>query len=127
MSLIYVARRTVVPRMGLHLQTEGTKDNPSLMFFLPGMDDHQLDQLVRSELAKQGISNESQVNAVVEQAESQYEHRRKVEEARQELQRLMTVKREGGTKRLMQQGNRKWTEAFYPSVKRYMDKVAKDG
>ena len=118
MSKIWIARRTTVPRQGLFLQTEGTKANPSLMFFLPGMDSHQLDQLVRSELGKQGISSESQVNAVIEKAESQYEHRRKVEEARVEIRRLMSLKKEGAT--LMQVGHRKWKTAFMPSVKRYL-------
>jgi hypothetical protein len=104
------------------LQTQGTKANPNLLFFLPKMEDLQLDQLVRKELAKQGITKESEVNSVIEQAEAQYEHRQKVEEARKEIRRLMAIKAEGGTKRLKQVGFRKWQEAFYPSVKRYMEK-----
>ena len=118
MSKLWIARRT--PRQGLHLKMEGTKANPDLMFFLPGMDDHQLDQLVRSELARQGVTKESDVHAAVEQAETEYERRRKTEEARQELRRLMAIRAQG--LRLMQRGYRRWGEAFYPSVKRFMEK-----
>jgi hypothetical protein len=123
MSNLWVARRDT--RQGFFIKTEGTKANPSLMFFLPGMDSHQLDQLVRSELSKQGVTEESAVNQAVEKAELEYERRRKTEEAQQEVKRLMKIKAEGGTKRLMQTGFRRWKEVYYPSAKQYMDKQEK--
>ena len=126
MSKIWIARRTTTSRQALLLPGQGTKDSPNLMFFLPGMDEHQLDQLVRRELEKQGVTKEAEVHAAVEQAESEYERRRKVDEARTEVRRLMALKAGGAT--LMQVGNRKWKQAFYPSVKRYMaQQEAKNG
>lgn len=114
MSQLWIARRT--QRKGFYLPMRGTKDNPSLMFFLPKMDSGHLDEFVRSELGKQGVTKETEVTAIVEKAETDYEHRRKVEEAEAELKRLMELKRNGAT--LMQVGFRKWKEVFYPATKR---------
>jgi arginyl-tRNA--protein-N-Asp/Glu arginylyltransferase len=45
-----------------------------------------------------------------------------VEEARKEIRRLMSIRAEGGTKRLMQVGFRKWRETFYrPDKGRYLN------
>lgn len=66
-------------------------------------------------MQKQGISKESDVQAVIENAEAGYENRVKVEEARKELRRLMALK-SGGAK-LMQVGFRKWKQVFYRPIK----------
>ena len=114
MSRLYVARRN--QRQGFYLPMEGTEKNPSLLFFLPGkngrqVDAGQLDELIRSQLEKVGITKESDVQAIVKKAEEDYELRIKVEEAKKELRRLMKIRAEGG--KLMQVGNRKWKQAFY--------------
>jgi hypothetical protein len=117
MPEIWIARRP--QRKALYLEMEGTKKKPNLMFFLPEnqknqMSQLQLDQLVRSELEKQGITKEVEVNALIDKAEKNYESRRKVEEAQTELKRLMAIKLGGG--KLMQVGFRKWKQVFYPGV-----------
>jgi hypothetical protein len=113
-SNLYVARRK--QREGLYIPMAGDGKNPNLMFFLPKMDNGQLDQYVRSELSKQGITDEATVNAIIEEAEKQYERRIKVKEAERTIKKLMDIKLEGGTKRLMQSGDRQWKEAWYPGV-----------
>ncbi len=117
MPEIWIARRP--RRKALYLEMEGTKAKPNLMFFLPEnqksqMSQFQLDQFVRSELEKQGITKEAEVNALIDKAEKSYESRRKVEEATAELKRLMTIKQGGG--KLMQCGFRKWKQVFYPGI-----------
>ena len=114
MGLIYVVRRAV--RRGLLLPMAQSKANPSLVFLLDKKTDRsELDELVRASLEKQGIRSESEVHAVVDKAEEDYENRIKVQEASRELHRLM-AERERGMK-LMQVGNKKWKTAFYPSKK----------
>lgn len=66
-------------------------------------------------MQKQGISKESDVQAVIENAEAGYERRVKTEEARKELRRLMALKAEGA--KLMQVGFRKWKQVFYRPIK----------
>ncbi len=111
MPNLYVARRA--KRKGLHLQMQGTRENPNLMFVLPKRNDRsELDNLVRGILAKQGITEESEVQSLIQQAEMQSEERIKVNEAIRELKRLMALKAQGA--KLMQVGNKKWKEAFYP-------------
>jgi len=112
MSKLYVARRT--NRVGLFIPMGGTEEKPNLMFFLPRMSDGQLDQYVRSELEKQGITDEATVTALVDQANKDHETRVKIKETEKEMRRLMAIKKEGGTKRLMQSGRRKWKETWYP-------------
>jgi len=114
MPRLYVARRN--ERKGLYIQ--GTGENPSLIFFLPERGDRQvsagqLDELIRSQLEKVGITKESDVQAVVAKAEEDYELRVKVEEAKKELRRLMDIRAKGG--KLMSVGRGKWAQAFYPS------------
>ena len=103
-------------RAGLYVPLGQTKKNPSLVIPFYKMERNELDDIVRMELAKQGITEESKVQAVIDEAETQYEERRKVEEARQELKRLMELKRQGAT--LMSVGNKKWRQAFYPAIKK---------
>ena len=55
--------------MGLLLPMQGTKDKPGLMFFLPKTSPSQLDELVRSQLEKQGVTKENDIHGIVEQAE----------------------------------------------------------
>lgn len=69
---------------------------------------------MRSELAKQGVTKESVINKIVDEAEKQYEMRIKIAEAKAEVKRLMGIKAGGG--KLMQVGYRKWKQAFYPAV-----------
>ncbi len=114
MPKLYVARRAT--RAGLLIPTEGTGENPSLMFFLPRMESSQLDELVRSNLEKQGITSEADVQALVNKAEADYEQRVKVQEADKEVRRLMALKA-GGAK-LMQFGYKKWKQVFYPAVRK---------
>jgi len=75
------------------------------------MEASQLDDLIRRELEKLGISNESEVQAVVEKAEADFEYRVKVQEVRKEVRRLMKLKEEGA--KLMRVGG-KWKQVFYP-------------
>ncbi len=111
---LYVARRK--PRVGLYLPMAGTKENPGLIFFLPKMALGQLDEFVRKELAKQGITEESKVQAIIAEAEKEYEKKIKVSETIRELRRLMKIKAAGG--KLMSVGHRKWRQAFYRPIKK---------
>lgn len=115
MGNLFVARRK--ERKGLYIPMEGTAENPGLVFFLPERDGQQisrgqLDQLIRSQLEKVGITKESEVQAVVTKAEEDYELRVKVEEVKKELKRLMEIRERGG--KLMRTG-KGWKQAFYPS------------
>ena len=107
-------------RLGLYVPLGQTKKSPSLVIPFYKMERSELDDIVRIELAKQGITEESEVQVVIDEAETQYEQRRKVEEARQELKRLMELKRQGLT--LMSIGNKKWRAgqktAVYPQLKK---------
>ena len=115
MTEIYVARQN--KRQALYLPMKGTKEEPSLMFFLPSMVKSQLDEYVRKELEKQGITDEPTVQKIITEAEKQYELRVKIRETEKEIRRLMEIKSSGG--KLMQVGNRKWKQAFYPSTKEF--------
>jgi hypothetical protein len=112
---IWVARKA--PRKALFLPMGQVEKNPSLLFpMLNKIDPSELDELVRAELEKQGISNESDVHKIVGKAEEEYEQRIKTAEASREVRRLLKIKAEGG--KLMQVGNKKWRQAFYPAVRR---------
>ncbi|KKN49970.1 hypothetical protein LCGC14_0637710 [marine sediment metagenome] len=116
---IWIARQA--HRGAFYLPMAGTKQNPSLMFFLPQakgkpIAPDYLDELVRSQLEKQGIVGDSAVHQVVAEAEKGYEERRKIEEVQTEVKRLMRIKAAGG--KLMQVGFRKWKQVFYPAVTR---------
>ena len=122
MPKIYIARRA--NRIGYYLPMEGTINNPSVVFPLtPHQENEELDELVRRVLEKQGVSGEREVQRIAEKAEEEYEKRVKVAEARRELHRLMDLKKEG--KKLMQVGNKKWKEVYYPARKQF--KEVKDG
>ncbi len=118
MAELYVARRK--ERQGLYIPMGGTPENPGLVFCLPEkgtekerqIGSGQLDELIRKQLELVGITKESDVQAVVQKAEEDYELRIKVEEAKKELARLMEIKAQGG--KLMSVGHRKWAQAFYP-------------
>ena len=88
------------------------------MFFLPEkngkqVDPSYLDELIRAQLEKVGITKESDVQAIVEKAELDYEFKIKVEEAKREVRRLMELKKQGA--KLMSSGFRKWKQVYYPS------------
>lgn len=108
-------------RGALYLPMGATRRNPSLMFFLPQgkgklIGEGQLDEMIRSNLARQGVTKESDVNALITKAEADYEERIHVAEAHQEAKRLMAIRAAGGS--LIQAGFRKWRQAFFPAVKR---------
>ena len=113
---LYVARRPT--RKGLYLPMEQNGQSPSLLFPLTKSlnDRSELDELIRAELDKLGITKESDVQAIVDKAETDYEERVKLDEARKEVRRLMALRAEG--KKLMQVGHKKWAEAHYPAFKR---------
>ena len=113
MGNLYVARRA--KRRGLYLPQGMNKANPSLIFPLDKTDRSELDELVRAQLAKLGITKESDVQAVIDKAETDSEARIKLEEVRKELRRLMAERAKGN--KLMQVGFRKWRPAFYRQVK----------
>lgn len=114
MSKLFVARRP--QRRGLFLPMQSSKLVPSLIFPLDKTDPSELDELIRAQLEKLGITKESDVQAIVEKAEQDSEMRIKVEEARKELRRLMELKKQGAT--LMQNGFRKWSPVFFPSYRK---------
>jgi len=113
MGNLYVARRA--KRRGLLLPMGASKANPSLLFPLDKTDQSELDELVRAQLAKLGVTKESEVQAVIDKAETDSEARIKLGEVRKELRRLMALRKEGA--KLMQVGFRKWRPAFYRQVK----------
>lgn len=119
MGNLYVARRP--RRRGLVLPMKGNRANPSLIFLLDGADRSELDELVRAILAKGGVTEEAEVQAVVDRAEHDSEVRIKVAAARAEVRRLMRIRAAGG--KLMQRGFRKWKQVTYPAVQRF-EKVA---
>ncbi len=102
-------------RLGLYVPLGQTKESPSLVVPFYKMERSELDDIVRLELSKQGITDETTVQAICDEAEAQYEQRRKVEETRQELRRLMEIKRQGG--KLSSVGHKKWAQTFYPMNK----------
>lgn len=114
MADLYVVRRT--QRGALFLPMQQTQKNPGLMFPLASVDRAQLDQQIRQQLEKQGITEEGKVQSIVDSAEKQYEQRVKVTEAKREIHRLMDIRRAGG--KLMQAGFRRWRRAFYRPIKR---------
>ena len=109
MGNLFVARRP--KRRGLLLPMSGNRANPSLLFPLDGVDRSELDELIRAILAKQGVTDEAAIQAIVEKAEQDSEIRIKIAEARKEVRRLMGLRAKGA--RLIQRGFRKWKEAFY--------------
>ena len=112
MSKFYVARRKV--RKGVFLTGVG---NQNLMFVMPEkMSQRELDELVRATLAKQGITKELEINAIIEKGEEAYIRRVKVQEAMAELKRLREIRANGG--KLMMVGDKKWKQVFYPAVKK---------
>lgn len=102
-------------RFGLYVPLGQTRESPSLVVPFYKMERSELDDIVRLELAKQGITDEATVQSVCDAAEEDYEKRRKVEEARQELRRLMAIRARGG--KLMSVGHKKWAQVFYPGGK----------
>ena len=103
-------------RRGLMLPQQGTRANPTLLFPLDGVERSELDELIRGILAKQGVTGEAEIQAIVEKAEQSFEIRQKVYEARKEVRRLLAIRRAGG--KLMQVGFRKWRQVWFPPVRR---------
>ncbi len=99
------------------LPMSGSKSNPSLLFPLDGVDQEELDDLIRGILAKGGVTDEKEVQAIVEKAEQDSEVRIKILEARREVRRLMSLRARGI--KLIQRGFRKWVECFYPVTKQF--------
>lgn len=108
---LYVARRK--NRIGLSLPMGQVSNSPNLLFpLLSKTDPGLLEEQIRVELEKLGVTKESDVQAVLEKAETDFEFHVKVEEARKELRRLMALRTQG--KKLMLVGNKKWKEVYYP-------------
>ncbi len=95
----------------------GTRANPTLLFPLDNIERGELDELIRAILAKQGVTEESTVQTIIDAAEQDAEMRIHVAEAKAEMRRLMELKRQGA--KLMQRGFRKWKMAFFPATKRF--------
>src|SRR3990167_831533 len=112
MSRLLIARRP--QRKGLLVEMRGTKANPNLLFPLYGIEPGELDDLVRAIIAKGGVTEESEVQAIIEKAEQDAEVRIKVAEAKAEVRRLMKIRAMGG--KLMQVGFRKWKQVFHPTI-----------
>ena len=75
-----------------------------------------MEGLVRAQLEKQGITDESEVQAIIARAEEEYEKKIKVAEAAKEVRRLMALRAQGA--KLMQVGYHRWKQAFYPGVRK---------
>lgn len=101
-------------RLGLYVPLGQTKESPSLVVPFYKMERGELDEIVRAALGEQGITDESTVQAIIDEAETQYEERRKVEEARQNLRKYMNLRKQG--KKLMSIGGKKWREVHYPAI-----------
>lgn len=83
MSKIWIARRA--KRRALFLPLGQTRDNPSTIIPLHKTDRSELDELVRGLLEKRGVTNETQINETVEDAELDFENRVRVAEVSKEL------------------------------------------
>ena len=112
MPELVIARRK--NRRGLFLPLQGTRGNPSLLFPLDSVERSELDELIRAILAKQGVTDEAEIQAIMDKAEQSFEVRQKIYETRREVRRLLAIKKAGG--KLMQVGYRKWKQVFYPST-----------
>ncbi len=109
MSRTYIVRDK--GRKFLFMPQDATKKNPSTIIPLYKTDRGELDELVRAQLEKRGVSGESALNDAIEKSENYREGRQKKIEASREIHRLMAIRAEGHS--LMQLGFRKWKEAFY--------------
>ena len=98
-------------RLGLYVPLGKGKKSLVVPFYK--IERSELDEIVRAGLSEEGITDEATVQAVCDEAERQYEQRRKEAEASKELRRLMEIKKQGG--KLMSVGNKKWRQAFYPT------------
>jgi hypothetical protein len=111
-SNLVVARHAT--RRGLLLPTLGTRNNPFLLFPLDNVEKGELDELIRAILAKGGVTDEAEVQAVINRAERDFEIRRQVYEARMEVRRLMALKAAGA--KLISTGYRRWRQAFFRPI-----------
>jgi len=114
MSNLLVARTP--KRRGL-IVSRGLGNSPSLLFPMDGTEKTELEDLIRAILAKGGVTNESEVQAVMEKAEQDYEIRIQIAEVKKEVRRLLAIRWSG--KSIIQVGYRKWREAFFPAVKQF--------
>ncbi len=117
MSNVVFARDT--GRLGLYLPLGNSPRSAAMVVPFYKMDRSELDEIVRAHLETEGITDESHVQAVCDEAEVQYEQRRKTEEARKELRRLMEIRAKGG--KLMRTRGEKWLQAFYPATKQFKE------
>jgi hypothetical protein len=108
MSEIAIAREN---RKGLFIPLGGTRQSPNLLFPLDGIEKSELDQLIRAILAKMGVTEESEISAIIARVEADHEVRIRIYEARKEMRRLMALRRQGI--KLMQNGYRKWQPVSY--------------
>lgn len=119
MPNLYVARRT--PRVGVLLSPDG---KTPLLFYLPKtrrsqVDSSELDELIRANLERQGVTKESDVQSIVSKSEEKYEHDIKVVEASREVKRLLAIRAAGG--KIMSVGQKKWRQVFHPAVKGFKE------
>lgn len=84
MSKLVIVRRPT--RQAFFLPLGGTRASPNIIIPLHKTDDSELDELIRGVCEKHGLSA-AQTEAIVERAERDYEYRRKLQEARDELHR----------------------------------------
>ena len=115
MSVLKIERPN--QRQFLFIPMEGTKSNPMIAIPLYKLERGELDQMVRSILADGGVTQESEVQSIIDAVEQSYEARIKVARAKAELRRLMALRAQGLS--LMQRGFRKWSECFFPAVTQF--------
>lgn len=116
MSLLKIEWRP--QRKALLIAGSMSRANPGLLFPLYGIKPGELDELIRAILAKQGITDEHTIHAIIEKAEKDSEVRLKVSEARAKIRRLMAEKRKGN--KLMQNGHQNWVPTWFPALKRFV-------
>ena len=110
MTKIWIARRK--EREALLLPTLGTRKKPWIIIPLNDkLERSELDELVRGQLEKQGVSSESAVHNMVEKAEQRYEQRIKTKESSERLNQYLEWRKQG--LKLMQVAFRKWAPVFY--------------
>lgn len=109
MSKLQIFRRP--QRTALLISQGMTRESPGLLFPLQGIEPGELDELIRAILAKQGITDEATIQAIIEKAEQDSEMRLKVAEARAKVRKIMSVKKRGVS--VMQRGHHNWVPAFF--------------
>jgi len=116
MPKLYVAMRP--ERKALFLPMGRDSKSPSLIFPLIKnlRDPSELEEHVRKQLAKLGITKEADIQALMDKEAENYEARIKLAEARKLLRKYMDIKKKSG--KLMQTGHKKWSEVSYRPIGR---------